>query len=111
MSGAGENALSGLRQEIDNIDRALVDLIAKRFACVEQVIEIKRRENIPALIEARVEDVLQRVRSHAQGAGIPPDLPDAVWRTMIDWVIGYETESLMAENRGRLGDSPQSARG
>jgi isochorismate pyruvate lyase len=101
VSGFGEPALGALRREIDDIDRALVALIAKRFDCVQRVIEVKRRENIPALIEARVEQVLQQVRGQADQAGVPPALPEAIWRTMMDWVIDYESDCLATSEPSR----------
>ena len=108
VSESGEPALSDLRREIDEIDRALVGLIAKRFDCITRVVEVKRRENIPALIEARVEQVVQHVRGQAGQAGIPPELPEAIWRTMMDWVIDYENDRLSSPETSRRSPVPVS---
>ncbi len=103
VSASGEPALTDLRREIDEIDRALVALIAKRFDCITRVVEVKRRENIPALIEARVEQVLHHVRGQAGEVGVPPELPEAIWRTMMGWVIDYENDRLSPEETSRPG--------
>ncbi len=93
MSPPDESALGDLRLRIDRIDRDMVGLLAERFACVEQVVEVKRREGLPAR-NARVEEVVTRVKAQAETAGIPPAFAEHVWRAMIEWVIGYEQTHL-----------------
>ncbi|MFC0218553.1 isochorismate pyruvate lyase [Pseudochelatococcus lubricantis] len=94
MADAPENALTGFRAEIDAIDAEIVALLARRMAVVDRVIVAKRSHGLPALIPARVEEVAGQVRRHAGELGAPPDLAEAVWRTMMDWVIAYEDERL-----------------
>ena len=45
--------LQPVRQDIDRIDRQLLQLFTERMACSERVAEIKRQAGIPVLNTAR----------------------------------------------------------
>ncbi|MFX8708183.1 chorismate mutase, partial [Acinetobacter baumannii] len=45
---AGQEGLADLRAVIDRIDRDLVALLAERVRCLDQVIAVKARDNLPA---------------------------------------------------------------
>lgn len=92
--GAGQEGLADLRTVIDRIDRDLVALLAERVRCLEQVIAVKARDNLPAAIPERIEGVVANVRREAEAAGMPPDLAEALWRKLIDWSIAYEDRHL-----------------
>jgi isochorismate pyruvate lyase len=91
---ARERALVPFRAEIDAIDAAMVDLLARRFDVVKRVIEVKRAEGLAALLPQRVEDVVAKVSTAAGEKGVPPDLAEKVWRVMIDWIVAYENAEL-----------------
>jgi isochorismate pyruvate lyase len=93
---AGEKELAALRAEIDRIDSELVKLLAERMKVVDQVIAVKTRTGLPALIPERVEEVADRVREEAKRLGAPPELAELVYRRMMDWVIAYEDKRLKA---------------
>jgi len=90
----GDPELSHLRAEIDRVDSELVKLIAERIRIVDQVVAIKKKTGLPALIPDRVEEVAQRVRDEAKRLGAPPELAELVWRRMMDWIIAYEENNL-----------------
>ncbi len=85
-----EDTLALCRKDIDAIDKAIVDLLQKRFRVVDRVVAIKRRDNLPASIPSRIEEVVANVRSRAEQAGVPPDAAEAVWRQLIAATIAYE---------------------
>lgn len=89
-----EAALASLRIEIDAIDDRLVALVAERMACIERVVVVKQATGLPARLEGRVEEVVARVRAKAEQAGAPPELAETLWRTMIEWVIGFEEKAI-----------------
>lgn len=61
--GTGENELTELRQRIDRVDRAIVELLEERFDIVSGVIEYKRRKNLPVLDENREKQKLEALSS------------------------------------------------
>ncbi len=93
-------ALADARDAIDAIDDQIVDLLVQRLAVVKNVVIVKEREGIPALLPDRVEEVVERVGLRAAAAGLPPDLTERVWRDLIEWTIAYEDKHLGAPNSG-----------
>jgi isochorismate pyruvate lyase len=83
-----------LRREIDAIDAAIVKLLRERLDVVERVIEVKRREGLPADIPVRVEEVVSTVRGRAEESGLPPDLAETLWRRLIAWTIAHEGQHI-----------------
>jgi len=86
--------MAELRLEIDRLDAALVDLLARRTAMIDRAIELKPGEGLPARIETRVEDVVTKVRTRAVAAGLPPELAETLWREMMEFFIAREESVL-----------------
>ena len=57
--------LNELREQIDGIDKELVDLFAKRMALSGQVAEYKREHDLPIYVPARERAILQDVADQA----------------------------------------------
>ncbi len=85
--------MNEVRAEIDRIDFELVRLIAERFGYVDRAWQLKTNPE-EATVPWRIQQVIDRVRSHADAQGIPPALTEAMWRQMIGWFIQYEEEKL-----------------
>jgi isochorismate pyruvate lyase len=86
--------MSDLRAEIDRVDLALVRLFAERACYIDRAVALKSGLDLPARIEARVEQVVENVRAHAAANGLPPDLVEKLWRRLIDWSIAREEAAL-----------------
>jgi isochorismate pyruvate lyase len=89
-----QQKLAPLRQEIDRLDEALVNLIAQRFATVNKVIEIKRDANLPAAIPERIEQVVQNAIETSKFSGVPEVTIERMWRLLIAETISYEEQKL-----------------
>jgi isochorismate pyruvate lyase len=105
---APEAVLAPLRAKIDAVDSALVSLLAERMALVRAVVEEKARVGLPARLDGRVEEVVAHVREQAEAAGCPPHLAETVWRTMIEWIIGFEEHHLSPSAPARASRGPGS---
>lgn len=86
--------MAEIRAEIDRLDEALVQLFAERAGYIDRAAEIKAEVDLPARIDARVEEVVRNVRTHAATHGLPPDLVEKLWRRLIDWSIAREESKL-----------------
>ena len=88
-----------VRVEIDRIDKELVDLMAERFTYVDRAWQLKSAPD-DASVPWRIQQVIDKVRAHAQQKGLPPELAESLWRQMIGWFIQYEEQKLAEKNDG-----------
>ena len=65
--------LAGIRDEIEALDRSLIDLVARRVALARRVGAVKRRASLPILDPPREAAVVRRAGSLAREAGIDDD--------------------------------------
>lgn len=85
--------MAHVREEIDRIDRALVDLIAERFGYVDRAWQLKKNP-AEATVPWRIQQVIDKVKARAEERQLPPELTEALWRQMIGWFVQYEEEQL-----------------
>ena len=88
------HSMSDLRAEIDRLDEQLVRLLAERARFIDRAAQIKAEAALPARIDARVEEVVANVRSHADALGLSPALVEQLWRPLIEWSIAREEQHL-----------------
>ena len=86
--------MTQLRAQIDQIDSALVALLANRAAHIDRAIELKPGEGLPARIKTRVDDVLDRVETEARLHDLDPTLTRKIWLQLIEWSIAREEQIL-----------------
>jgi chorismate mutase / prephenate dehydratase len=79
-TAATRHTLESIRQEIDRVDDGLLDLLAQRFALVEQVKAAKQSLDIQLpLRPAREAEVLRRLVGKAKALGLNRDLLVRLW--------------------------------
>ena len=86
--------LAQLRLAIDSLDDDLVALFAKRFAVVNEVVEVKKAEGLPAAIPERVAEVVARVKLKAEAQGFPTATAEKLWLLLIADMIAFEEKHL-----------------
>ncbi|MCG3730066.1 bifunctional chorismate mutase/prephenate dehydrogenase [Vibrio cincinnatiensis] len=75
--------LNVLRDQIDDVDKQMVELLARRLALVEKVGEVKSRYGLPIYVPEREASMLASRRDEAERKGVPPQLiEDILRRTM-----------------------------
>ena len=80
---APKPSLDHLRNQIDAIDKQLVELLAQRRRVVQQVIEVKQQHDLPTFHPAREEDLISARRAQATQAGLDPDYVEDLFRTVL----------------------------
>ncbi|EDP58533.1 bifunctional chorismate mutase/prephenate dehydrogenase [Vibrio sp. AND4] len=75
--------LNALRDQIDAVDKQMLQLLAQRLALVEKVGEVKSQHGLPIYVPDREAAMLASRRAEAEKMGIPPQLiEDILRRTM-----------------------------
>ena len=87
--------MADVRQGVDALDRALVTLLAERQRYMDAAARIKPNRDM-VFDEARIEEVVERVKATATRAGLSHDIAEPVWRTLIDRCIAHEYASFDA---------------
>jgi len=75
------------RRSIDNIDHALIHLLAERFKLTQKAGEAKARLNLPTSDTTREEEQAQRLRELATRTGLDPDIAEKILRYIIGLVL------------------------
>ena len=83
------SSLEDVRQRIDEIDRAMVELIARRGGFVAQAARFKK-DSADVRAPARVEQVIAKVRALASERGASAEVVEQVYRAMIAAFIDEE---------------------
>jgi chorismate mutase len=78
-----------LRDSIDNIDAALVYLLAERFKCTQAVGEYKATHGLPPADPAREQVQIARLRKLAQEAKLDPDFAEQFLAFIVNEVIRH----------------------
>ena len=75
--------LNELRDQIDAVDKKMLDLLTQRLALVEKVGEVKSEHGLPIYVPEREAAMLASRRQEAEKIGVPPQLiEDILRRTM-----------------------------
>lgn len=86
-----------LRSSIDNIDAALVYMLAERFRCTQQVGELKAEHGMPASDPAREQRQIERLRGLATEADLDPEFAQKWFTFVVAEVIHHHERA--AESR------------
>ena len=92
-----DKTLSRFRDSIDNIDAALVFMLAERFKITQAVGVYKATTNLPPADAGREDAQIERLRQLAKDAKLDPDFTEKFLRFIIDEVIRHH-EKIRAES-------------
>jgi len=90
--------LQALRDSIDNIDAALIHLLAERFKCTKAVGELKAGRGMPPADPAREAEQIARLRTLARTAKLDPDFAEKFLNFIVKEVIRHH-EALQQNRR------------
>ena len=85
--------LAGYRQSIDNIDAAMIHILAERFRITQAVGAYKAAHQLPASDPGREERQIGRLRELARDADLDPDFTEKFLRFIIDEVIRHHQQA------------------
>jgi chorismate mutase len=89
MNPAVDPDLRQLRDSIDNIDAALIHLLAERFKCTKAVGRLKAQRGLPPADPTREAQQIARLRALAGSAKLDPDFAEKFLDFIIEEVIRH----------------------
>ena len=104
-NGAGESVqaeLDRLRGSIDNIDAAVVHMLAERFKCTQQVGLLKAEHQLPPADPAREARQIVRLRELAESARLDPAFAEKLLNFIIAEVIRHHETIAGGSPRGAV---------
>lgn len=81
-----------LRGSIDNLDSALISLLAERFKITQQVGELKAELGLPPADLAREAKQIQRLRQLAQEANLDPEFAEKFLNFIVSEVVRHHEQ-------------------
>ena len=84
-----EAKLLALRSSIDNIDAALVHMLAERFRCTQEVGRLKAEHGMPASDPEREARQIARLKSLAADAQLDPEFAEKWFNFVVAEVIHH----------------------
>jgi chorismate mutase len=87
-----DDVLASYRASIDNIDAALVHLLAERFKVTQAVGRYKAEVGLPAADPEREAAQIARLRGLAEQAGLDPGFTEKFLRFIVDEVIRHHRQ-------------------
>lgn len=89
LPGPDCTTMTEVREGVDQVDRELVALLARRFAYMDAAARIKPSRSV-VRDEARINQVLANVKAEAEKYGLSWAIAEPVWREMMERCIAYE---------------------
>lgn len=90
------NALKPYRQKIDDIDRQIIALLKERYGVIREVGHLKARENIPSVIQARVDEVRENAARLAAESGLDEAFIRGLYAQLIDHSCNLEEQIIQS---------------
>ncbi len=84
-----DQVLAGYRKSIDNIDAALIHMLAERFRITQAVGEYKAKVTLPPADPDREKRQIARLRALSEAADLDPEFSEKFLRFIIDEVIRH----------------------
>ena len=90
---APDAVLAGYRKSIDNIDAALVHMLAERFRITQAVGAYKAKVTLPPADPSREAEQIARLRRLAEESELDPEFSEKFLRFIIDEVIRHHEQA------------------
>lgn len=92
MTDEQKELLDSYRDSIDNIDAALIHILAERFKITKSVGQFKAKYALPPADKDREKNQIEKLRSLSQAAKLDPDFSEKFLQFIITEVIRHHEQ-------------------
>lgn len=92
MASSTPSSLDEAREQIDEINRKVVELLAERQAVVDELCQLKAQTDRDIRDPEREAELLGHVRSVADESGLSPDLAECLFREILEHSVEQQRE-------------------
>lgn len=85
--------LAGIRESIDNIDAALIHMLAERFKFTQKVGKLKASNDLPPSDPEREARQVARLRALAEEANLDPTFAEKWFHFVVEEVIHHHEQA------------------
>jgi chorismate mutase len=85
--------LAGIRESIDNIDAALIHMLAERFKFTQKVGKLKATNDLPPSDPEREARQVARLRALAEDANLDPTFAEKWFHFVVEEVIHHHEQA------------------
>lgn len=93
--------LKPYRVRINVIDEQILQLLQRRYDVIEEVARIKARENIPAFLQDRIDEVRENAARLAAEKGLDEDFVRKLYAQLIKHSCEIEEELIEKSKAGK----------
>lgn len=86
--------LKPYRARIDALDDQIIDLLAQRLEIIHEVAELKAARDIPAVLEDRVEEVIERCVARAKEKGADGQIIRRLYTVLVTACCDLENDHI-----------------
>lgn len=86
--------INDVRNEIDNIDNAIITLLSERFNYVKEVVKYKEKTSASAEASDRKKAVIEKRRQWAEEKGLNPDIIEDIYTRLIQYFVSEEKKIM-----------------
>ena len=87
------DTIMDIRNEIDNLDHQIIEIIGKRFMYVKEIVRFKSNEE-DVIARKRYEEVLLKRREWAENQDLNPEIIESIYKTLIQYFIDEQMKLL-----------------
>lgn len=92
------NSIDEVRQEIDEIDHAIIGLIGKRFSFIKEIVKYKSSID-EVYAKNRYNTVISKRREIAAEYSLNPDVIENIYRVLMEYFINEQLELLKEKHK------------
>lgn len=91
---SGRKSLEVLRNDLDNIDDEILELLVKRFCVIEQIGKLKKEYGIPIIQSERIVYIIEKAGVIAEKNNLSAKLLQGVYSGIIDSSCDFQDQII-----------------